>query len=105
MARKSKPWSSRSEEHTSELQSPMYLVCRLLLEKNRQRERLSRAGGDSQDVRRCLLLLHARADTLRVPTEDNSPYLPQRVMQIFFFLMNGPPPRFPPFPHPAAFRT
>src|ERR1017187_9516317 len=25
----------RSEEHTSELQSPMYLVCRLLLEKKR----------------------------------------------------------------------
>src|SRR5437764_9465881 len=25
--------SGRSEEHTSELQSPMYLVCRLLLEK------------------------------------------------------------------------
>src|SRR5436189_4893640 len=25
--------SQRSEEHTSELQSPMYLVCRLLLEK------------------------------------------------------------------------
>src|SRR5437762_10688938 len=27
------PRSVRSEEHTSELQSPMYLVCRLLLEK------------------------------------------------------------------------
>src|SRR3970040_2850246 len=27
------PRSRRSEEHTSELQSPMYLVCRLLLEK------------------------------------------------------------------------
>src|SRR5437879_7340619 len=27
----------RSEEHTSELQSPMYLVCRLLLEKKRRR--------------------------------------------------------------------
>src|SRR5437762_4030605 len=26
----------RSEEHTSELQSPMYLVCRLLLEKKNQ---------------------------------------------------------------------
>src|SRR5437764_9835833 len=26
----------RSEEHTSELQSPMYLVCRLLLEKKKQ---------------------------------------------------------------------
>src|SRR5437879_10281696 len=25
----------RSEEHTSELQSPMYLVCRLLLEKKK----------------------------------------------------------------------
>src|SRR5437762_11188154 len=27
------PAGVRSEEHTSELQSPMYLVCRLLLEK------------------------------------------------------------------------
>src|SRR5437762_14282337 len=27
--------SPRSEEHTSELQSPMYLVCRLLLEKKK----------------------------------------------------------------------
>src|SRR5437763_10378698 len=28
----------RSEEHTSELQSPMYLVCRLLLEKKKKAE-------------------------------------------------------------------
>src|SRR5437763_4187834 len=27
---------ARSEEHTSELQSPMYLVCRLLLEKKKE---------------------------------------------------------------------
>src|SRR5436189_3787463 len=27
----------RSEEHTSELQSPMYLVCRLLLEKKKDK--------------------------------------------------------------------
>src|SRR5437879_3666369 len=27
---------NRSEEHTSELQSPMYLVCRLLLEKKKE---------------------------------------------------------------------
>src|SRR5437762_6974083 len=27
---------NRSEEHTSELQSPMYLVCRLLLEKKKR---------------------------------------------------------------------
>src|SRR5437879_10247132 len=29
----------RSEEHTSELQSPMYLVCRLLLEKKKRKRR------------------------------------------------------------------
>src|SRR5437764_4624740 len=29
----------RSEEHTSELQSPMYLVCRLLLEKKKKNQR------------------------------------------------------------------
>src|SRR5437879_11623889 len=31
--------SARSEEHTSELQSPMYLVCRLLLEKKKNTKR------------------------------------------------------------------
>src|SRR2546426_7172341 len=30
----------RSEEHTSELQSPCNLVCRLLLEKKKRRQRL-----------------------------------------------------------------
>src|SRR5690348_18094616 len=38
--RSPRPWSSirprrRSEEHTSELQSPVHLVCRLLLEKKK----------------------------------------------------------------------
>src|SRR5438876_1924796 len=28
-------WKVRSEEHTSELQSPVHLVCRLLLEKKK----------------------------------------------------------------------
>src|SRR5438105_11238271 len=37
-----KPRSSRSEEHTSELQSRVDLVCRLLLEKkNRQKRNFS----------------------------------------------------------------
>src|SRR3712207_7716008 len=31
------PWLERSEEHTSELQSRQYLVCRLLLEKKNTR--------------------------------------------------------------------
>src|SRR3712207_7861664 len=32
-------FSARSEEHTSELQSRQYLVCRLLLEKKKTTER------------------------------------------------------------------
>src|SRR5437764_4587252 len=32
----------RSEEHTSELQSPMYLVCRLLLEKKKKKKKKKR---------------------------------------------------------------
>src|SRR2546422_1803985 len=35
----SKEGSVRSEEHTSELQSRLHLVCRLLLQKKRQRGR------------------------------------------------------------------
>src|SRR5256884_5830459 len=43
------PWLERSEEHTSELQSRLHLVCRLLLEKkHRPRERrASRSGPPS----------------------------------------------------------
>src|SRR5258708_14946117 len=49
----------RSEEHTSELQSPDHLVCRLLLEKKNPRSVLARyhylpahrAGGDDDPAR------------------------------------------------------
>src|SRR6266508_6448389 len=34
-----RPWLSRSEEHTSELQSRGHLVCRLLLEKKKQKNK------------------------------------------------------------------
>src|SRR3712207_7880859 len=34
----SPPISERSEEHTSELQSRQYLVCRLLLEKKKKKK-------------------------------------------------------------------
>src|SRR2546425_8729339 len=36
------PGADRSEEHTSELQSLAYLVCRLLLEKKKKKNRLYR---------------------------------------------------------------
>src|SRR5205807_6249697 len=45
------PVGARSEEHTSELQSPCNLVCRLLLEKKKNQHRsllYSRTGSVSQ---------------------------------------------------------
>src|SRR3712207_7906079 len=41
VARIDQEHGSRSEEHTSELQSRQYLVCRLLLEKKKKKRRLS----------------------------------------------------------------
>src|SRR5258708_23351023 len=58
---------SRSEEHTSELQSPDHLVCRLLLEKKKKRAphpRKSRLRASKTDIQSTsrrtphLLLLH-----------------------------------------------
>src|SRR5438876_6983976 len=37
-------YTTRSEEHTSELQSPVHLVCRLLLEKKHARGLRASAG-------------------------------------------------------------
>src|SRR2546422_2617262 len=34
-------WNTRSEEHTSELQSRLHLVCRLLLEKKKNKQKIS----------------------------------------------------------------
>src|SRR5947209_12678909 len=47
-------WPTRSEEHTSELQSRQYLVCRLLLEKKKTRDRRVTTRPDSSLIsRRC----------------------------------------------------
>src|SRR3712207_7577693 len=40
------PCDWRSEEHTSELQSRQYLVCRLLLEKKKNRTKRSEHASD-----------------------------------------------------------
>src|SRR5438105_6017924 len=42
----------RSEEHTSELQSRVDLVCRLLLEKKKQDTARAAGHGDAGDIRR-----------------------------------------------------
>src|SRR2546422_5898223 len=43
-------WQPRSEEHTSELQSRLHLVCRLLLEKKKNNEQLHQHRLDHPDV-------------------------------------------------------
>src|SRR5258708_30600054 len=46
---------ARSEEHTSELQSPDHLVCRLLLEKKKKHARESRQDPRPQTLPRLTL--------------------------------------------------
>src|SRR5690348_17993954 len=41
---------TRSEEHTSELQSPVHLVCRLLLEKKKKTKRLDKHHTPTQQL-------------------------------------------------------
>src|SRR5687768_17683873 len=41
-SRNAGPAPSRSEEHTSELQSRLHLVCRLLLEKKKKKKKKNR---------------------------------------------------------------
>src|SRR2546430_3729032 len=48
--------SSRSEEHTSELQSQSNLVCRLLLEKKNNLNTLAAGCHFMRNVHRCLCL-------------------------------------------------
>src|SRR2546422_7416561 len=42
----------RSEEHTSELQSRLHLVCRLLLEKKKKKKKQSNKRKDNRDTSR-----------------------------------------------------
>src|SRR2546422_3886967 len=52
----------RSEEHTSELQSRLHLVCRLLLEKKKKKTYIDTM---SQNITHCNISYHAR--TYRTP--------------------------------------
>src|SRR5256885_10009715 len=50
----SRPSAPRSEEHTSELQSPCNLVCRLLLEKKNKHRRVAHLRSSPYSPRRRL---------------------------------------------------
>src|ERR1022692_697624 len=102
-----KPSPARSEEHTSELQSPCNLVCRLLLEKKKQH--------DDDNAERALLHLEQAGDQhrARMPrvcdvsgahecasVRDRPGYV-----VFFFFLMIRRPPRSTLFPYTTLFRS
>src|ERR1039458_4459392 len=88
--------SSRSEEHTSELQSLRHLVCRLLLEKNSigTIRRSKPSAGPRAGSLGCLGLRGVcLAPGLLFPSHCNN--------ALFFFLKERPPTKiytFPPRP-------
>src|SRR2546429_3865522 len=43
-------WIPRSEEHTSELQSRLHLVCRLLLEKKKKKNKVHKAHNNTPTI-------------------------------------------------------
>src|SRR5215813_11613477 len=92
------PFQTRSEEHTSELQSRPHLVCRLLLEKKKNLFRrlpaLATVPKD-QPVRRNFVDMLRRQSLV-------SPYF--HSIFSFFFLMIRRPPRSTLFPYTTLFR-
>src|SRR5574340_1253200 len=85
----------RSEEHTSELQSPKELVCRLLLEKKKVETSSSRSWLAARAFGRA----SASARSWHRPV--GSPFDPS----CFFFLMIRRPPRSTLFPYTTLFRS
>src|SRR5256885_6934837 len=53
----------RSEEHTSELQSPCNLVCRLLLEKKKKTEKITRLYNNMYNTTNCIRMHIYRMST------------------------------------------
>src|SRR5207244_7068272 len=51
-------WDGRSEEHTSELQSPDHLVCRLLLEKKKSNCRGRTSRTEERETRQAHRIPH-----------------------------------------------
>src|SRR6266581_67820 len=82
----SPPSVCRSEEHTSELQSPVHLVCRLLLEKKKTRSQLWPS---------------APMDVFWSAAVTTTPYACGRPV---FFLMIRRPPISTLFPYTTLFR-
>src|SRR4029434_1046265 len=98
--------SYRSEEHTSELQSHLNLVCRLLLEKKKRSTHHARAatGNHTQDV--ALQPRHTVYHSLTLTHPLVSKHATHTyIYTLFFFLMIRRPPRSTLFPYTTLFRS
>src|ERR1039457_2811146 len=89
----------RSEEHTSELQSPWNLVCRLLLEeKDRSRSQMTPcfrpAPGDAGALSRGAVARDNRASGQNGASAEGASPSPS----FYFFFNGGDPTQTPPFP-------
>src|ERR1039458_7761068 len=98
---------SRSEEHTSELQSLRHLVCRLLLEKKKNDHEKNPDGVVGDGAQRRL----DDAMTRQPGTPTNHSNLPtfdkacEASESLLFFLMIRRPPRSTLFPYTTLFRS
>src|ERR1035438_2288282 len=98
---------SRSEEHTSELQSLRHLVCRLLLEKKKKKKikKQTQKQDTHMTMRTPRPLGRSRCDSLTHLLHLSCLLDFFSLFFFFFFLITRPPPNFPSFPPPAFFRS
>src|ERR1039457_7252100 len=96
----------RSEEHTSELQSPCNLVCRLLLEKKKKNNTYVPRMITTHTTHQTTMtaLRSVQCSRRHVAGCGLSVLLSGFCFCFFFFLNDGAPPEFTPLSHPAPFR-
>src|ERR1039457_3030367 len=96
----------RSEEHTSELQSPCNLVCRLLLEKKKTKTSTHRqTTNEHTSSAPPTHVAAARSPDMRVGAAVRPRSHCLFFLFFFFFLMIRRPPRSTLFPYTTLFRS
>src|SRR4029077_6117835 len=95
---------SRSEEHTSELQSHLNLVCRLLLEKKKKRKKQETKHKEDASEYRCERVPydHDHTRALIAYSLLLAHSVCYSLFIFFFFLKDTAPPKISTFPLPAA---
>src|ERR1039457_5473363 len=98
----------RSEEHTSELQSPCNLVCRLLLEKKKKTKKHAETLVEGGNVSSTITAHRAHGaihPLSRAHSDACGPLSRRAAFFFFFFLMIRRPPRSTLFPYTTLFRS